>query len=245
MHKLRKHGGTKLTNIQAKAEASKTKWLIDLCVDPKLTVHLALMDRLLGEQKGKCRGKDLFFTTKHYARKVLKIVSPFYAEAIKAMTTLDLRKQVLDPGEEQLFYNPIFQGRNGQTLRITKLCETAGVFKYRQLLDEVALRNNGRPHRRYIANLFDRIVLRDLDDWQFYLLNTVDGNFQFQKVTQKMLYEQLLKLHYRGHHSSARRVEKLQTPIEWEKVWKSVHNGGDGFLRLGTNTSKHVYYALL
>ena len=92
MHKLRKHGGTKLINIQAKAEASKIKWLIALCVDPKLTVHLALMDRLLGEQKGKCRGKDLFFTTKHYARKVLKIASPFYAEAIKAMITLDLRK---------------------------------------------------------------------------------------------------------------------------------------------------------
>ena len=120
MHKLRKHGGTKLINIQAKAEASKIKWLIDLCVDPKLTVHLALMDRLLGEQKGKCRGKDLFFTTKHYARKVLKIASPFCTEAIKAMTTLGLRKQVLDPRDEQLFYNPIFQGINEQTLRITK-----------------------------------------------------------------------------------------------------------------------------
>ena len=130
MHKLRKHGGTKLINIQAKAEASKIKWLIDLCVDPNLTVHLALMDRLLGEQKGKCHGKDLFFTTKHYARKVLKIASPFYTEAIKAMTTLDLRKQVLDPRDEQLFYTPIFQRGNGQTLRITKPCETAGVFTY-------------------------------------------------------------------------------------------------------------------
>ena len=108
------------------------------------------------------------------------------------MTTLDLRKQVLDPGEEQLFYNPIFLGRNGQTLRITKPCETAGVFKYGQLLDEVALRTNGRPHRRHVANLFERIVLRDLDDRHHYLLNTVDGNFTFQKVTQKMLYEQLL-----------------------------------------------------
>ena len=117
MHKLRKHGGTKLINIQTKAEASKIKWLIDLCVDPNLTVHLALMDRLLGEQKGKCHGKDLFFTTKHYARKVLNIATPFYIEAIKAMTTLDLRKQVLDPRDEQLFYNPIFQRGNGQTLR--------------------------------------------------------------------------------------------------------------------------------
>ena len=129
------------------------------------------------------------------------------------MTILDLRKQVLDPREEQLCYNPIFQGRNGQTLRITKPCETAGVFTYGQLL-EVALRNNGRPHRRHIANLFDRIALRDLDDRQHYLLNTVDGNFKFQKVSHKMLYEQLLKLHYRDHHSSAKWVEKLQAPIE-------------------------------
>ena len=224
MHKLRKHGGTKLINIQTKAEASKIKWLIDLCVDPNLTVHLALMDRLLGEQKGKCHGKDLFFTTKHYARKVRKIASPFYTEAIKAMTTLDLRKQVLDPRDEQLFYNPIFQRGNGQTLSITKPCDTAGVFTYGQLLDEVALKNNGRPHRRHVANLFDCISLRDLDDRQFYLLNTVDGDFKFQKVTQKILYEQLPKLHYRDHHSSAKWVAKLQTPIAWDKVWKSVHN---------------------
>ena len=123
-----------------------------------------------------------------------------------------------------MLYNPIFQGRNEQTLRITKPCETAGVFTYGQFLDEVALKDNGHPHRRHIANLFDRIILRDLGDRQFYLLHTVDGNFKFQKVTQKMLYEQLLKLHYRDHHSSAKWVEKLHTPVEWEKVWKSVHN---------------------
>ena len=103
MQNLRKHGGTKLINIQAKTEASKIKWLIDLCIDPTLNNHLTLVDRLLGEQKGKCHGKDLHFTTKHYARKVLKINSPLYKEAIKAMTTLDLRKQVLDRGEERLF----------------------------------------------------------------------------------------------------------------------------------------------
>ena len=130
MHKLRKHGGIKLINIQAKIEASQIKWLVNLCVDPELNIHFALIDRLLGEQKGKCRGKDLFLTTKHYARKVLKINSPFYKDVIKVMTTLDLRKQVLAPREEKLFYNPIFQGRGGQTLKITKPCETAGVFTY-------------------------------------------------------------------------------------------------------------------
>ena len=224
MHKLHKHGGTKLINIQAKTEASKIKWLIDLCVDPTLNSHLTLVDRLLGKQKGKCHGKDLFFTTKHYDRKVLKINLPFYKEAIKAMKTLDLHKQVLDPREEKLFYNPIFQGKDEQTLKITKPCETAGIFTYGKLLDEVELRNNGCPHRRYIANLFDRIILQDLNDRQHYLLNTEDGNFPFEKVTQKHLYEQLLKLNFRDHHSSAKWVEKLQTPIDWEKIWNAVHN---------------------
>ena len=94
--------GVKSLNIQAKVEASKIKWLIDLW-RPKLTVHLALKGRLLGEQKGKYRGNDLFFTTKRYARKVLGIASPFYTEAIKIMTTHDLRKQVLDPRMRSCF----------------------------------------------------------------------------------------------------------------------------------------------
>ena len=38
MHKLRKHGGPKLINIQS----SKIKWFIDLCVDPTLNSHLTL-----------------------------------------------------------------------------------------------------------------------------------------------------------------------------------------------------------
>ena len=58
------------------------------------------------------------------------------------MSTHDLRKQVVDPREEKLFYDPIFQGRNEQTLKVTKPCETAGIFTYGKLLDEVELKNN-------------------------------------------------------------------------------------------------------
>ena len=36
MHKLRKHGGTKLINIQATTEASQIKWLIDLLCRPQI-----------------------------------------------------------------------------------------------------------------------------------------------------------------------------------------------------------------
>ena len=106
LFKLRQHGGTKLINIQAKSEASKIKWLIELCVLPKLKTHMDLITRLMGDQKERCNGRDLFFTTTHYARRILRIDSPFYKESITAMTTLELRKQVLDPRAEKLFYNP-------------------------------------------------------------------------------------------------------------------------------------------
>ena len=66
---------------------------------------------------------------------------------------------------------------------------------YCQLLDEVELRNNGQPQRRHIANLYDRIAVRDLDEREYDLLTTFIGNFVFEKVTQRLLYAQLLRLH--------------------------------------------------
>ena len=58
------------------------------------------------------------------------------------MTTLDIRKQIIDPREEKLFYNPISQGRYEQTPKVTNLCETPGVFTcgHPQVLDEVELK---------------------------------------------------------------------------------------------------------
>ena len=97
------------------------------------------------------------------------------------------------------------------------------VYTYGQLLDEAAKRDNGRPHCRNVTNLLDRIAVRDLEERQHHLIT--DGcNVPFQKVSQRLLYAQLLKLNDRDHHSSAKWVEKLQTSIEWDKVWGSVHN---------------------
>ena len=59
MFKLIQHGGTKLINIRAKSVASKIKWLIDLCVLPELTTHMDLINRLMGDQKRRCNGRDL------------------------------------------------------------------------------------------------------------------------------------------------------------------------------------------
>ena len=51
MIKLRQNGGTKLISIQANPEASKIKWLVELCVLPELKTHMELITRLLGDQR--------------------------------------------------------------------------------------------------------------------------------------------------------------------------------------------------
>ena len=63
MYKLREHGGAKLSNIHAKSEASKIQWLIELCSNPNLATHLALVNELLGEQKGGIQGTNFFSPT--------------------------------------------------------------------------------------------------------------------------------------------------------------------------------------
>ena len=137
------------------------------------------------------------------------------------MTTLEMRKQVLDPRAEKLFYNPIFQGELGHTLNVTKSCAKAGVYTYGQLLDEVAKRDTGSPHCRNVTNLFDRIAVTDLEKRQHHLLITVEGNVPFQKVSQRLLYAQLLKLNYRDHHSSAKWGET--TSFVWEQIHLNMY----------------------
>ena len=44
-------------------------------------------------------------------------------------------------------------------------------------------------------------------------------------VTQKQLYEEIIfKIYYRDHHSQSKWVLKLDNPIIWEDVQKTVHN---------------------
>ena len=61
MKKLRLHGGLKLINIQTKLEASRCMWLLDLIENPNLVTHLAVVDSLIGCQKGGLRIIDIVF----------------------------------------------------------------------------------------------------------------------------------------------------------------------------------------
>ena len=91
--------------------------------------------------------------------------------------------------------------------------------------------------------------MKDFDAREHHLLATTTGNFTFQKVTQRLLYAQLIRLQYRDHHSSAKLVEKLRNPVDWDNVWTSVHkpplHGGDHLFHMGTDTLEYVHYALL
>lgn len=98
--KLREDGGVKLINLQIKAEAAKTQWLVTLCINPELSLHKALVERLLGVQRGGLLGTDIFFSPKFYTHRFLKVPSTFYKEAITSMTSLETRKQILDRFEE-------------------------------------------------------------------------------------------------------------------------------------------------
>merc|ERR1712080_687967 len=77
MQKLRQDGGAKLINIKAKVDAYRIGWLLQLVTCPSLKTHKDVMEALLGKHKGNLKGTDLFFTTKHYAKKVFKIQYSF------------------------------------------------------------------------------------------------------------------------------------------------------------------------
>ena len=106
MIKLRKDGGAKLIDIKNKAHASNIQWLMEITTSTQLTTHLALLTTLLGIQKGGLQGTDLFFITKEYHKSDLKITSSFYKEAIKTMTSLQVKKKIETLEEEESLLQP-------------------------------------------------------------------------------------------------------------------------------------------
>ena len=69
--KLRLDGGLKLIHIESKSIASKLMWVKNLIINPELKLHLQLVYRLLGVQKGSKQGLELFFVPHEYVKKKL------------------------------------------------------------------------------------------------------------------------------------------------------------------------------
>ena len=228
--KLKRDGGIKLINIQCKSEASKIQWLLSLCIDPALSLHKALMERLVGVQKGGLTGTDLFFSTKNYCSRICEFNSPFYKEAITAMNSLDFTKKIEDRFEEKVFYNPIFLDKEDRVIAPNKVCLTKGIFTYQQLILEQGARNRGEKHEIGAVNILDQIHTKNFSDRDFsylYVPTTTNCKIPIEKVTQKVLYEELIRtcVHV-DHHSTLRWLTKLGPPVylDWAKIWKQVHN---------------------
>ena len=225
LQKLKTDGGIKLVNIQTKSEASKIQWLVSLCTNPELSLHKALMERLLGVQRGGIQGIDLCFTTLPFARRIMKISSTFYQEAIIAINKLDIKKQIVDRYEENVFYNKTFLMENEQVLVPNKTCTDNCFFKYGQFILELGAKNRKEKYLRGVTNVYDKIRIKDFQGRDDFLLITTGASLPFAKVTQKIIHEELLKKGtYFDHHSTDKWVTKLNLPLLWNKIWSNVHN---------------------
>ena len=238
LQKLREDGGLKVVNIKIKSESSKVHWLMSLCINPELSLHKALMERLLGTQRGKVSGIDLFFTGSHYASKIAIFNSEYYKESIKAITGLEVKKHIQDVNSENVFYNTTFLDANDKVLLPNQYCLNHDIYNYGRFVAESHLRNSGNNYKKSLTAIFDKIKTKDIENRNDFMFETGRETIPFVKTTQKVLYNVLLKnFDYRDHHSSAKWVMELNQPITWEKVWKSIHNP------LSTNDTKTAIWS--
>ena len=223
--KLREDGGIKLIDIATKCRAYRIMWLIDLIKNEELQLHLALVDRLLGEQKGGLRGADLFFVSGKYAGKILQTNSVFYREAILAMSNVGVKKRVEDINLEKVFFNSTFLTGSGKTLSPNQTCRKLGIFTYGEILAEQDKKERGIPCKGHVANALKHIEHIDREergDNVFFC--TERGEYlSFGEVTHKMLYREMIRYKYKPAAYVAAWGGRLQG-VEWKKVWESVGN---------------------
>ena len=227
MKKLRLDGGVKLIDIQAKVESARAMWLMDLANNCDLKAHAAIMTAIVGEQKGGLTGVDLIFATASYCTKLLRLPSSkFYTESFKSISKLSLSKKVTDLYTEKFFYNPLFTDENNRTLPITRRCERDRVFNYGEIADEFSKQFFNLPHRNYVANVFNKIkkfnVYGRAENTIF--VSSLNARVAFGVVTQKNVYEELLRIQYVEHHSVQKWEANFNYEVDWEKVWISLNN---------------------
>ena len=228
MTKLRLHGGIKLIDVQAKSETYKIMWLMQLITDPNLMIHRAVMTKLIGKQKGGLEGHELYFTYNQYSRLILKIPhSTFYKEAIQSITKLNVQKRIERLECEKVFYNPIFRDNNFKTIPITPICERNKIYTYGDISTEYVKQHFGQPHSKHVANIHRRITITNLrgkSENTLYLTESMK-RIPFHLVTHKQIYNEIIQLGYKEHHSKKKWEEKFHsTHIVWPTVWESLNN---------------------
>ena len=227
MLKLREDGGAKLVDIKTKIETYRIKWLMEITDRNDLQLHRKVITSLIGPQKGGLRGIQLFFTTKIYISRIFKTQSNFYKRAIQAIMKLNVKKKIEDPTQENVFYNPTFLNTRQSTIPVNLTCSKNNIHTYGQVLTEYEKKQNQQPHNRHIANIYTQITHKDLQNRSNNIMyNSISKTFlTFNETTHKMVYQELIKLNYKEHHSKASWEERLISyDINWDKVWQTVHN---------------------
>ena len=224
--KLRCDGGLKLVDIQTKSVASKVHWLMELVSDQSLKINLKVATLLLGMQKGDIKGKDLFFTPTFYVQLHLKTSSCFYKEAIKGLSMLETRKKICHNSTEHLFYNQAIRVRETNKVLIFQNNANIDTTKLAPILEAYENMIHGCPFTRRYSNLYTRLDLRLLANTKDYLLIIDNKSHAFQTVPLKLLYTSLLQLKpsYKDHCSRAKWQELSLIPLDWQKIWQTVHN---------------------
>ena len=120
------------------------------------------MTHLIGVQRGRLSGIELFFTTHKYAKKNLQNIPAFYQEAILKMTKLPFRIKVTDIRQEKVFYNPIFQTRLGNVLETTNRNPSPYIYTYGTIREEHYLRLTNQRYRKSVTNIFDKVAIIDI-----------------------------------------------------------------------------------
>ena len=228
MWRLKESGGIKLPNVKVKAQISKAKWLIEMASNPNLNAHLLLFQNLIGIQKGNVSGRDLIFLPRSYMQRHLKTDNQFYKEALLAVSELEITKGISDVtkwDKEHLFYNNLFSLKNKEgQIPINRYFERTNFYTFGQFLDEKTKQARDQPYDRRAVALCDEIVLKmNVKKVDHLVLNNGD-EIEFIFVTHKLLYEDTVSKIPDVHHSQAKWAARLQTLIDWDDVWYTVHN---------------------
>ena len=239
MWKTKEYGGIKLINTQIKSETCKAKWLIEIATEPQLNLHLHIFTRIMGKQKGNISGRDLIFLQQNYIEKQLVTDSKFYKEALLSLANLETRKGIKDIkqwDEQHIFYNTLLTTENDKTLISTKYCEKKDIYKLEQLLEEKVKEVRKAPYDKLLVNMLSKIRLNTLVRKEDILVTGKGEEIKFTEVTQKQLYEETLLKRHTDHHSQVKWIQKLDTTIDWNKTWNTVHN------ILSTNKTKTIIW---
>lgn len=228
MEKLRDFGGAKLINIKLKAATPKIHWLMKLLSDEDLEVHRLLFEKLVGSQTWPLTAADALFAETSYIKRC-RIDNSFYSEALIGISKLELYKHYSDIRMEHFAFNPIFVTSTGDDMHD----KTLTPFRGNRILANLRTYGDLLDATNTLTNQLLAAVRRKIDSIE-HIRDNVESHlivgmsdrkeYEFNAVSQKLIYSELIFQQSYDHHSSAKWVEELNEPVDWDKIWTTLHN---------------------